>query len=258
MKQQRRTFDEVADAYASVRPQVPPPAVDALWEHLALSPDGSVVEVGCGTGQLTKHLAERGARVTAIDPGAKLLQACARAVAGQGVTLVESTFEAWDPAGARFDAVAACQAAHWIEPGVFLERAVGALQPGGRLGLLWHTDVSEGTEFWDATQHLYDHYLPDASGKPPRTIPLHVAAYERALGADARFETRPRQIWPWTREYDADSYALMLSTHSPVRMLSEEGREAFIAGHREVIGQLGGQVMRFHETVMLRAMLARA
>ena len=255
MKEQRQTFDEVADVYASVRPAVPPPAVDALWEHLALDPRGAVLEIGCGTGQLTKHLAERGASVTAIDPGAKLLAACARVVAGQDVTLVESTFEAWDAAGRRFDAVTACQAAHWIEPGAFLEHTVGALRPGGRLGLLWHTDVSEGTEFWDATQHLYDRYVPDASDKPPRTIPLHVDAYEHALEADKRFDATPRQVWPWSREYDEDGYALMLSTHSPVRMLSEADRDAFIAGHRDVIADLGGQVTRLHETVMLAATL---
>lgn len=59
MGEQRDTFDGIADLYAAVRPQVPAPAVEALWAHLAVPPGGSVLEVGCGTGQLTKHLAAR-------------------------------------------------------------------------------------------------------------------------------------------------------------------------------------------------------
>jgi ubiquinone/menaquinone biosynthesis C-methylase UbiE len=63
---QRETFDQVARLYDEVRPQVPPVAVEARWRSLALSPGDAALEVGCGTGQLTKHLA---VRVLALEPG---------------------------------------------------------------------------------------------------------------------------------------------------------------------------------------------
>ena len=251
--EQRKTFEQIADLYATVRPEVPLPAVDALWQRLGLEAGESVLEVGCGTGQLTKQLAVRGARVTAIDPGKRLLGACAKALAGHDVTLLESTFEAFEPKQGPFDALAACQAAHWIEPGVFLDRTAAALGPAGRLGLLWHLDTSSGSSFWQATQPLYDRYLPDAPSKPPQTLPLLVDAYEETLAKDARFETWPRECWTWSREFDEETYALLLRTHSPVNLLSEADREAFIQGHRRLIQAFGGQVTRTYETVLLSA-----
>ena len=253
MGEQRETFEAVADLYAEVRPQVPPPAVEALWTWLDRPRGRRVLEVGCGTGLLTKHLAARGAQVTALDPGARLLGVCARAVAGQDVTLVERTFEAWPTPAEPFDALTACQAAHWIDPAVFLDRSAAALKPGGRLGLLWHVDTSRGSAFWQATQPLYDRFLPDAPDKPPQTIPLHVEAYQAALAADARFTVPPPERWTWSRTFDEERYVLLLRTHSPVNMLGEADREAFLAGHRPLIRACGGEVTRTYETILVRA-----
>lgn len=255
MKQQRTTFEDVAELYASVRPEVPAPAVDALWKYLGIQAGDGVLEIGCGTGQLTKHLAARGAQVTAIDPGKRLLAACAKALAGYEVELIESTFEAWRPEGRSYDALTACQAAHWIEPEIFLDGAAAALCAGGRLGLLWHMDTSSESAFYKATQPLYDHYLPDAKSKPPQTLPLLVAAYETLLADDARFRTVPTQRWPWSRAFDQESYARMLRTHSPVNMLDEADREAFIEGHVRLIADFGGRITRTYETVLLGATL---
>ena len=44
-------------------------------------------------------------------------------------------------------------------------------------------------------------------------------------------------------------------THSPVRLLAEEEREAFIEGHRQIIAGQGGKITRTYETVLLRATL---
>ncbi len=253
MSTQRETFDQVPDLYAKNRPGVPAPAVEATWTRLGLAPGDAVLEVGCGSGQLTSHLLERGARVTAVEPGSALAGACERALGCPALTLVCSTFEAWALGSERFRAVTACQAAHWIEPGIFLERTAQALARDGRLGLLWHLDVSAETAFYKATQSLYDHYLPDVDEKPPRTIPNHVAAYEQALDDDARFARSPRERWPWTRTFDEAAYLGWLRTHSPVRMLSAEDREAFVAGHAEVIRAFDGTVVRRFETVLVAA-----
>ena len=128
----------------------------------------------------------------------------------------------------------------------------------GCLALLWHLDRSQGTEFWQATQPLYDRYIPDADDRPPRTMPHHVARYERALADDPRFEAAPLEGFPWSRTFDAALYTRLLGTHSPVRMLTEEDREAFIAGHAEVIRELGGTVERLFETVLLTARVLAA
>ncbi len=251
MTEQRETFDEIADLYARTRPPVPEDALLELFERIEIGEGTRVLEIGSGTGQLTRHLLARGADVTCVEPGEQLAALCERDHGCQNLHTEVATFEDWDQQERRFDVLLACQAAHWIEPYLFLDRAGDALDEGGALGLLWHMDLSEGTEFWNATQPLYDRYLPDAVEKLPATIPLYLQAYLDVLRDDARFGPPDRKDIPWRRTFDAETYLDLLRTHSPVRMLEEADRQAFLDGHREVLARFDGRVERIYETAVI-------
>ena len=248
MPEQGETFDQVAELYDRYRSGVHPDVATGLLETLSLCPGEHVLEIGCGTGQLTGHLVEHGVHVTAIEPGRALAAVCQRKL-GDAVVIHETRFEDWEP-DRTYDAVVARQAAHWIVPETFLDLSHRALGGNGRLGLLWYVDASRGSPFWDATQHLYDRYLPDAGEKPPATLPEWVAAYGDAIASDVRFRDHVRRTWPWTRTFDEETYLQFIRTHSPVRLLSEADRDAFVAGHAEVIREFGGVVERDYETVL--------
>ena len=255
---QAASFDEVAKLYDATRPVAPAEAVDALVERLALRAGAEVLEVGCGTGQFTGLLLARGLRVHAIDPGASLLEICRAKLPSQDLRLSQGGFEDFEDGGARYAAVLVCQAAHWIEIDVLLDGAARRLAAGAGLGLVWHLDRSEDTPFWKATQPLYDRYPPDAGDKPPRTLPVHFASYREALEQSADFADVQVGGWPWVRQFDVETYSRLLRTHSPVRLLNEADRDAFVAGHVEVIEDFGGQVDRHYETVVLTARRAGA
>ncbi len=248
---QRETFNEVADLYDAVRPVAPTEALETLITGLDLEPHGRILEVGCGTGQTTVELARRGFSIVAVEPGVALAEICARKIEGLDVTFRHERFEDHRADDGSFDAVVASQAAHWIDCEVFLQQTRRCLRPGGRVGLLWHIDRSTETEFYRATQPLYDRFLPSADDKPPRTIPAHVARYIEALEASPAFHAAEVGRWSWKRTFDEKGYLRMLRTHSPVRMLAESDRELFVAGHGEIIRELGGQIERFYETVVL-------
>jgi SAM-dependent methyltransferase len=114
-----RVFDEVPELYDRVRPGYP----DQLFADLAAltgtGDGGSVLEVGCGTGQATRSLAALGWSVTAVEPGARMAALARRRLADLGDVHVErSTFEEWDDRGRRFDLVVAASAWHWVDPAV--------------------------------------------------------------------------------------------------------------------------------------------
>ena len=67
-----RVFDEVAEDYDRHRPTYPDMLVDRACE--GIGPGAAVLEIGCGTGQLTRSLLARGLRVTAVEPGEQLIR----------------------------------------------------------------------------------------------------------------------------------------------------------------------------------------
>lgn len=122
MKDPRRlerasTFDEIAELYDQARRGPPDQVFDDLFALAEMQPAGTnVLEVGCGTGQATLPLAQRGCSVVAVEMGANLARIARRKLKPfPRVQLVNARFEDWAP-DATFDIVLAVTSWHWIDP----------------------------------------------------------------------------------------------------------------------------------------------
>jgi ubiquinone/menaquinone biosynthesis C-methylase UbiE len=133
---QRTLFDGIAERYEAFRPSYPAHVVEFVATTAGLGPAAEVLEVGCGTGQLTERLARSGFRVTAIDIGPSLVAAARRRLAGAGVSFHVTSFEAMAAADASFGLVISSAAFHWIDPEVAFTKSARLLRPGGWLALL--------------------------------------------------------------------------------------------------------------------------
>jgi SAM-dependent methyltransferase len=127
-----RSFGTVADVYERARPGYPDDAV--RW----LAGDGprDVVDVGAGTGKLTRSLVAAGHRVTAVEPSAAMLAQLRAAV--PGAIPLEGTGEAIPLPDESADVVTAAQAFHWFDKPVALREIARVLRPGGRIALVWN------------------------------------------------------------------------------------------------------------------------
>ena len=130
-----RGFSLAADAYDRSRPDYPPAAVDAVLAALALSPRDPLLELGAGTGKLTRLLAARGARVVALEP-IPAMRARLRGV--PGVSPVAAFAEALPVHPGALGGAIAATAFHWFDGARTLAELHGALRPRGRLALLWN------------------------------------------------------------------------------------------------------------------------
>lgn len=79
-EQLRSLFDGIAGPYDASRQGYPAEIVDAVCGTSRIGPGVYVLEIGCGTGQLTRQLAGRAFSLTAIDIGAKMIEAARRMV----------------------------------------------------------------------------------------------------------------------------------------------------------------------------------
>lgn len=126
------SFGSVAQTYAQNRPDYPAEAV--AW--LAGEMPANVLELGSGTGKLTRSLLSLGHRVVATDPSTAMLGELT-AVA-PGARRVAARAEHIPLAAAVVDVVVSAQAFHWFDAELALPEIARVLRPGGVLALVWN------------------------------------------------------------------------------------------------------------------------
>jgi SAM-dependent methyltransferase len=126
-------FRQVADAYERGRPGYPEEAVRWLvGEGLR-----DVVDLGAGTGKLTRVLVALGHRVSAVEPLEEMRAELEVAVPGARVLVGRA--EAIPLPDASADVVTCAQSFHWFDHGKALLEIARVLRPGGRLAIVWNS-----------------------------------------------------------------------------------------------------------------------
>lgn len=245
----RTTFEREARLYDRVRPAPPAELMDAMLETSALSAGDRILEVGCGTGQATRFLAERGFYVHALELGPDLATLARHNLRDfPRVTVQTEAFETYRAAG-PFDALVSVQAFHWVGVQRGLALATQVLRDGAHLLLAWHQDLSQDTPFYRATNPTYERYPA-----PPRPTPRHsVGMFERDLTTSPHFSDVTTSRFPWRRGFNKRDYLDLLLTTSDVQALSEADRHNFLRDIALIIDHHGGEVERFYESVLLSA-----
>ena len=159
------------------------PALDLLAQ-VPLEAPASVVDLGCGAGNVTRALAARWphARVTGVDSSADMLEKAR--VALPGVQWVASGMDVWKPE-TPVDLIYSNAALHWLphHQGL-LERLLGFLAPGGVLAVQMPRN-------WGAPSHTSIDAALDGLGLSP---------VERAGIDAAKLNTpvsEPAQYYDW-------------------------------------------------------------
>ena len=86
------TFDRAAVLYQRARPEYPSELYHDLVATTGLTADARLLEVGCATGKATRPLAQRGFRITCLEPGAALAAAARANLAGFDAEVVKARF----------------------------------------------------------------------------------------------------------------------------------------------------------------------
>jgi len=249
------TFDTVASLYDEVRPGYPDVIIDAVIERSGLPAKGRILEIGCGTGQITRPFARRGYAILALELGPALAALAAEHLRPYPqARVVPVAFETWLIERQAFDLVLSAQAFHWIDPEFGLARAAVVLKPQSAIALVWHLDRSEHTDFYQATQPLYERFLPsDAQRAHVDPLEQRAMRYHDALSQSEAFERLTTFRHFWQRRYTGTQFLKLLQTFSNHQALPEPAKTQFFQGIEVELARFGNGVTCHYETLLLVA-----
>jgi ubiquinone/menaquinone biosynthesis C-methylase UbiE len=146
----------VAENYARFRRGYPPAVIDALVTALALDEGSRVLDLGCGTGQLTIPLAGRTRSVLGMDVEPDMLRLARRAAQDSGTDNTTWVLGADSDVGAllallgeqALDAVTIAQALHWMDPPALFAVLRRLVRPRGSVAV-----IANGTPLWLQEAH---------------------------------------------------------------------------------------------------------
>lgn len=253
----RETFDEDAELYDRARPGYPAALFDDLSALAAIGPGCRVLEIGCGTGQATLSLAERGYEIVCVELGAQMAAVARRKLARfPAVQVVVSAFEEWPLPTEPFDVVFAATAFHWLDPAVRVGKAADALRMGGTLATVSTHHVAGGdTAFFNAAQACYERWDPINTPVGLRLQPATAIPHDRAdLDRSARFGPATFRRYEWDLSYSTSAYLETLMTYSGHRALAPEARANLLDCIATLIeSRYGGRITKRYLTELRTA-----
>ena len=257
-----RVFNEVAAHYDRSRPRYPEVLVDHACKVARLGDGDPVLEIGCGTGQLTASLLAKGLRVTALEPGGQLIALARERLKDAGpVEFVNARFEDMQLPRERYRAVFSASAIHWVDPDLGWQRIADVLAPEGTLALIQYFGLrpKRGADDQEALLSVLRRHAPECAATWPayRDLQSTMAGVEERRGnvsaawawlgsydigracaadlfEDARFAAAPTPI-----EHTADELNAMLGTMSFWARLSPDQRDALASENRALQERLG-------------------
>jgi SAM-dependent methyltransferase len=225
VSERSRSFDSVAAEYERHRPEYPEEALRWAADQVKLGSGARVLDVGAGTGKLTRGLIALGYEVVAVEPGAPMLDQLRTAVSE--AEALEGPAESIPLPDESVDAAFAGQAYHWFDR----ERAVPELhrvtRAGGGLALLWN--------WWDERDPL-QHELAELVG-----FAGHQPHPDEELPGEPWFRGAGRTVVESVQESSPDALVNHLSTASAFVVADPAEREESLRAIHELASRYGEQ-----------------
>ncbi len=214
-------FAEVAGAYERARPTYPDEAV--RW--LVGDEPRDVVDLGAGTGKLTRSLVAFGHRVTAVEPLDEMRAELEAAI--PGADALAGSAEAIPLPDASADVVTSAQAFHWFDHAKALPEIARVLRPGGQLGLVWNS--RDDRDPWTA---LLSGIIGNETVQETDVVPV--------LDGSGTFEPVETAEFAFEQVLDRDGLLDLVVSRSYLAKLSPAEREPVLAAVRRLYDETAG------------------
>lgn len=203
-------YEHAVSDYRRGRPGYPAAATDWLAAMAGLDRRSVVLDLGAGTGNLTRPLLRHTRRVVAVEP-VRAFRHTLRAL--EGVAVVAGTAGSLPIRSSSFDLVTAGQAFHWFANRESVEQIGRVLRPDGWLALVWNVRPPE-PELHRAVNDVLAPYRGRAPGYAN-------GEWRRAFDHSEVLTLGPRRSWEWVHELDEAGFLARFRSVSVIAQLDE-------------------------------------
>ncbi len=239
------SFGGVATHYERFRPGPPTASVDwILPEHVH-----RIVDLGAGTGALSRLLVDRADHVVAVEPDDRMRSVLVEEV--PGVETVTGRGESIPLPDGSADAVLASSSWHWMDPVPTLHEVARVLGPGGTLGVVWSGPDPEGPFVVQARALMTGQGGGSGAPTPGSSAPANEFAglimgdVDRPasileIPPGVPFDQPERRVFTWDVALTADDLIGLLGTFSWIITMAAQTRAAVLAEARRLLRELLG------------------
>jgi SAM-dependent methyltransferase len=225
-----KSFGTVAGEYDRLRPGPTSEVLD--W----LIPDGAAdaLEIGAGTGLLTRLLARRVAHVTAVEPDDRMRALLA--ASGEGIDVRAGYAEELPASTSSYDVVIASSAWHWVDEERAVPEVARVLRPRGRLSLVWNgpdRSIDWMRELWAGGVALG---ADERASIDQHRRRRHVVNVD--IGDESPFLEPETTIFRWTRPMTKHDLVALSATYSSVITMEEDERRRHLAAMERYLDTL--------------------
>lgn len=207
-------FENGGEDYARYRPEYPAAVVDFL-ASLTAEP-AHALDVGCGTGQLAQHLAQKYAQVTGLDPSSDQIK---NATPHPRIHYRIAAAEHLPDDISNINLVTVAQAAHWFDLPAFYREVRRIAAPNAVIALISYGVLEPDAEIRARFQQFYSHEIG------PFWPPERKLVDDGYAGIYFPFEEIRAPKMEIRLEWDLHALMGYISTWSAVKRARDAGRE---------------------------------
>ncbi len=216
----RNDFGKLAESYKEFRLDYPERVYSDLFIFCP-DPKSSVLDLGCGTGIVTKHLAEHYSKVVGVDTAQEMLDA-GMSNLPKNVQLFQGRAETLAFPERSFDLVVSAQAFHWFDYNKSGAEIVRVLQPDGKFYVFWKGNRENSSPHLPLFAYRnilkYIKEIPK-SGKEPISADIF-----KRIG----FRKVEKEKFDFDEKFTEDGILGYIRSHSSFNLLSEEARRKYM------------------------------